>query len=143
MPSQTDQALKDVAHKGATIFTHKVNPNKLVSIDPFTIIMFASLVINLIKMFQKCEEPSKDDWDAEDIKDVCRYSLTPQYNRILKRHIRRTVGWVNWWLHKNDYIESVLYLGRSTNATQLNTLLNNNNLNIKSVDLPYITRRTI
>ena len=127
--SNTNDILQRMSILGAKEFTGALHPNETnVQIDPFTIIMFASLIVSVIKMISKCREVQDGSiipLNGRDINELASYELTPQHNRLLQRTIRRQVGWWNWLRHRKYYTDAVLKVGRVSRPENIDELILN------------------
>ena len=120
MSDTADQVLRGTSTVAASEFTRRLHPDDTnVKIDPFTIIMFASLITSVIKMLNECRETQ----DSNSVKQLSMYELTSQNNRLLQRTIRQNVGWWKWLRHRKHYTEALLKVGRSTKAENIDTLI--------------------
>jgi hypothetical protein len=92
-------------------FTQKVLDNlslkQEVVFDPMTAMMIGSMVLELIKIIKKCREK------PETAVTVAHYP-TPQEKRILKRVVRRKLGFFKNWNEGDRYVEAILDSGKTT-----------------------------
>ena len=83
----------------------KLDNNKQLSIDPITIIMITSVVIECIKMIKECK---KNTYEA-----LCMINkLSDRHDKVLKRQLRKKMGFVKYHLYGKKYLRAFRYAAR-------------------------------
>jgi len=85
-----------------------------VFVDPASITLIVTLIVELIKLFNNCK---KDEEEALQV----AHTPTTRERRLLKREIRKKLGWGNWVL-RQQYYEQILNHGTTVNYDQMKGL---------------------
>ncbi len=80
--------------------------------DPMTAILIAKLAIDLIKMIQKCREKPQDAVTLV-------HFPSAKEQKVVKRRLRRSLGWVRYLKEGDKYFQAVLATGRETTGQDL------------------------
>ncbi len=83
-----------------------------VMLDPATIILVATIVSEVIKMIKKCREKPEDSITLVNLPNE-------KEKRVLKRKIRKTLGWRKSFKEGDKYYNAVLDTGREATLQDL------------------------
>jgi hypothetical protein len=76
-----------------------------VAIDPITVIMITSVVIECIKMIKECQKTTHEA--------LCMVNkLSDRHDKVLKRQLRKKMGFVKYHLFGKKYLRAFRYAAR-------------------------------
>ena len=84
----------------------KLDNNKQLSIDPITIIMITSVVIECIKMIKECKKTTNEALSMIN-------KLSDRHDKELKRQLRKKMGFVKYHLYGKKYLRAFRYAARN------------------------------
>jgi len=87
--------------------------------DPATISLIISIVGNLVRIIKACRDES-----YHKPQQVCYYLQEPSRRdqRIIKRTIRRQIGWRRWIYEGQDIYRGILETGKQMSSNQMTQL---------------------
>ena len=85
---------------------------KGVAIDPITIIMITSVVIECVKMIKECRKTTH-----EALRMVNR--LSDRHDKVLKRQLRKKMGFVKYHMFGKKYLRAFRYAARKIKITDM------------------------
>jgi hypothetical protein len=83
-----------------------------VVIDPMTMMLIASIVIEVIKAIKKCREK------PQEAVTLVKYP-NDREKKVLKRHVRRKLGLVKYWKEGNQYCNALLTTGQQVTTQEI------------------------
>ena len=87
----------------------KLKVEQKVFVDPATIMLIITLVSTIISAIQKCKSK------PEEAVLVAQYP-DPREQRMLKKTIRKKLGWIKYWKEGDSYYEAVVATGKNLTA---------------------------
>jgi hypothetical protein len=103
--------IDNAAQKASLHFYKKNEVEQQVVVDPATITLFATIIIDIIKIVKGCMEARKALKEAQ--------NETPVAYRAVRRSVRRKLGWREWFKNRNKYVESVFYVAKNSTPEEM------------------------
>lgn len=109
-----------IARDAAINFKQSQNPDQQeVFVDPVTALLFIKIITSLVSLIKKCSQVKS----GNEIQEIA-YKQPPREMALMKRTIRRHVGFVNWFLYKKHYTNAILQAGKDTLPSEIQSVLN-------------------
>lgn len=89
------------------------------SIDPITVLIIINIVIEVVKLINECQEE-----DTNEVKKLNKPSKLEK--RILKRIVRKELGFFRYWFYGNSYLNALEKTGQKITKQELQELYKEN-----------------
>ncbi len=104
------------------VLYNKKNPGDAISkkqevlIDPASILIYISILNSIVKCLKSCKS---DPLETEVLVKHIRKPTNAREYRLLKRLIRREIGWWKWWTNGTAIMDSVVETGANTSLEEI------------------------